>query len=383
MKKTHICLWMSGNSNWMGGSLYTQNLVRAISCLPVEERSKIKLSVACLSSQLTLLEPVLPEIDKVYISGKIYLKICHALAQRLIFIPSQTFNPLEIDFLYPTYVGTKSPYQWGAWIPDFQHHYFPDFFSEQEIKRRNIIHKKMANNASVVILSSKMAQSDFHNLYPEAASRTKVMNFVSYLKPEFFASNPQSVQKEYKLPDRFFIVSNQFWKHKNHILVIEALGILKQKNIYPTIAFTGKFNKEDEYFRQILSRIEELNLGNQVRILGLIPRLEQIQLMRQSLAIIQPSLFEGWSTVIEDARALGKSILASDFPVHIEQNPPNTHYFERHNPEQLALLISEAFDNWQSGVNIENENATRKQIHCETIAYGRKFLEIVKNTIDK
>jgi hypothetical protein len=63
--------------------------------------------------------------------------------------------------------------------------------------------------------------------------------------------------------------------------------------------------------------------------------------MRHSLAVIQPSLFEGWSTVVEDARCLGKKIILSDLLVQVEQNPQGSEFFERHSPQQLADLIAE------------------------------------------
>ena len=44
--------------------------------------------------------------------------------------------------------------------------------------------------------------------------------------------------------------------------------------------------------------------------------------MRQSVAVLQPSLFEGWSTTVEEAKSIGKTILLSDIPVHREQAPP-------------------------------------------------------------
>ncbi len=40
------------------------------------------------------------------------------------------------------------------------------------------------------------------------------------------------------------------------------------------------------------------------RFLGFIDRGEQLQLMKNSIAIVQPSLFEGWSTVVEDTKAM-------------------------------------------------------------------------------
>ncbi|MEH1823857.1 MAG: glycosyltransferase family 1 protein [Nostoc sp.] len=378
MKNLHISLWMAGSSGWMGGAIYIQNLARAIASLSLAERANTKLSIVCLSSDLKLVKPILPYVDQVYMFGKLYLKICHSLAGRLVFLPPQIFNPLKIDFLYPTYVGSISPYSWGSWIPDFQHHYFPEFFSKEEINKRDALHQKIADSAPIIVLSSQMAQSDFHRLYPKAASRTKVMNFASYLQPEYFELNPKLIQEKYGISDSFFLVSNQFWKHKNHDLIVEALGILKQNKIYPTVVFTGNFNGKDNYecFKELSYKIEKLEISKQIHILGLIPRIDQIQLMRMCLAVIQPSLFEGWSTVIEDARALGKPMLVSDFPVHLEQNPPFTLFFERHNPEQLASLISEVLDNFQSGINLEQENAARQNNFDAIQAYGRRFLGV-------
>ncbi|MFM8004242.1 MAG: glycosyltransferase, partial [Dolichospermum sp.] len=114
-------------------------------------------------------------------------------------------------------------------------------------------------------------------------------------------------------------------------------------SIYPVIVCTGHIydHRKPDYIDIILQAIHTYGLANQVYLLGLIPRIDQIQLMRHSLAVIQPSLFEGWSTVVEDARCLGKKMILSDFPVHLEQDPPGSVFFERNSPQELANLIGE------------------------------------------
>jgi hypothetical protein len=67
--------------------------------------------------------------------------------------------------------------------------------------------------------------------------------------------------------------------------------------------------------------------------------------MKNSIAIIQPSLFEGWSTVVEDAKALNQWILLSDIPVHREQIQNNVDFFEPKNSSMLAALIRRHTDN--------------------------------------
>ncbi|RIW14372.1 glycosyltransferase, partial [Algoriphagus lacus] len=56
-------------------------------------------------------------------------------------------------------------------------------------------------------------------------------------------------------------------------------------------------------------------------------------------AVIQPSLFEGWSTVIEDAKSLNVQVICSNLPVHIEQLSLNGIYFNPYNEMELALII--------------------------------------------
>ena len=57
-------------------------------------------------------------------------------------------------------------------------------------------------------------------------------------------------------------------------------------------------------------------------------RAEQLLLMKYAQAVIQPSLFEGWSTVIEDAISLQVPVIASNLPVNIEQLGDRGVYFD-------------------------------------------------------
>src|SRR5690606_34581615 len=76
-----------------------------------------------------------------------------------------------------------------------------------------------------------------------------------------------------------------------------------------------------------------------IKVLGFVPREDQIYLMRKSVAVIQPSLFEGWGTVLEDSRALGKTVILSDIPIHREQQTEYSILFEKENSEHLAKII--------------------------------------------
>ena len=59
---------------------------------------------------------------------------------------------------------------------------------------------------------------------------------------------------------------------------------------------------------------------NPAKMSCFISREDQLGLMRDSLAVVQPSLFEGWGTVVEDAKTLGVQVLCSDIEIHHEEN---------------------------------------------------------------
>jgi glycosyltransferase involved in cell wall biosynthesis len=282
-------------------------------------------------------------------------------------------------YLVPKY--KKFSYQGYPWIYDFQHKYLSHLFTQLEIEARDKGFSEIANFSSKVVLSSKTAAADFQKFFPDSKCQTEILQFRTSLPASWYTLDAVAVQQKYNLPERFLLISNQFWQHKNHLLVLESLKILQESSIYPVIVCTGHIYdyRKPDYIDIILQAIHTYGLANQVYLLGLIPRIDQIQLMRHSLAVIQPSLFEGWSTVVEDARCLGKKMILSDFPVHLEQDPPGCVFFEQDSPQQLANLIGEWWEKLPAGVNLEEEILAQKRNKEDVKKFGYRFLEIVRN----
>jgi glycosyltransferase involved in cell wall biosynthesis len=191
------------------------------------------------------------------------------------------------------------------------------------------------------------------------------------------------VQKKYHLQDRFFLVSNQFWQHKNHLIIFESLKLLKEKSFNPVVVCTGQLldDRAPNYCNLILKAINEGELHGQVYLLGLIPKSDQIALMRRCIAVIQPSLFEGWSTLVENARALGKTVILSDIPVHLEQNPPYSRFFKQNDPGDLASLMADIWDSGSPGPDHNNEENAKLENRAMMVEFGRQFISIINNQL--
>ena len=347
-------------------SEYIKNIILALSSLPNEERKTFEI---CLLYNQDIdpdiqnqLHPYLNtaynlenELEKINFVNRLKWKIRKVVFKQTDPRFLDFLNKSKFDFVYPYLVSKyqKSLYQGYPWIYDFQHKYLPHLFTQLEIEARNQLFTQIADLSSKVVLSSKTAAADFQKFFPNSQCQTEVLQFRTSLPSSLYEVNPLVIKEKYNLPERFFLISNQFWQHKNHLIVLESLKILQESSIYPVIVCTGHIYdyRKPNYMDIILQAIHTYGLANQVYLLGLIPRIDQIQLMRHSLAVIQPSLFEGWSTVVEDARCLGKKMILSDFPVHLEQDPPGCVFFERDSPQQLSDRKSTRLNSSHSSVS--------------------------------
>ena len=168
-------------------------------------------------------------------------------------------------------------------------------------------------------------------------------------------------------------MAKQFWQHKNHKIVIEALSILKGKgydNIVVVCTGLTKDYRNQHYFDDLMSEIHSDNIENNIKILGMIPREEQLQLMKGALAVVQPSLFEGWGTVVEDAKTLQKRIVLSDIDVHKEQANADCVFFGRNNARQLADILLNIWQEKKAYVSKVNYNYKE-----QAAEYGKLFYE--------
>jgi glycosyltransferase involved in cell wall biosynthesis len=103
-----------------------------------------------------------------------------------------------------------------------------------------------------------------------------------------------------------------------------------------------------------------------------------MQLMRGARAVVQPSRFEGWSALIEDAQGIGKPVFASDIPVHREQDPPDTFFFENGDPESLAETIAHQWASLPSGFDSERETIGRARQQQRVLEFGHYFAKLLR-----
>ena len=106
----------------------------------------------------------------------------------------------------------------------------------------------------------------------------------------------------------------------------------------------------------IVQAAREQGLEDQFHFLGLVPRSDIPLLMQAAVAVVNPSLFEGWSTVVEEAKSLGVALVLSDLGVHREQAPARARFFD---PRDATALADALAVEWQREQGSASEGALR------------------------
>jgi glycosyltransferase involved in cell wall biosynthesis len=290
-----------------------------------------------------------------------------------------------VSHVWFVYKG-KSPFRIISWIPDFQYLHLPELFPQldpdQETKRnRDIIAQSDMN-----VLSSYCALEDFKQIAPpECVDRSAVLQFVSQPRQASRGNEItlEAVQKKFDFAGPFFFLPNQFWAHKNHMVVMQAVKLLKDQGIDVALLCTGTLvdfrYKDTPYVDSIKNYIAAHGLQENVRILGLIDYDEVLFLMRNAIAVLNPSRFEGWSSSVEEAKSIGKKIILSRINVHVEQAPAHGEYFDPDDSQALAAIMASV---WNAGPgSADAERVARENLHQRTVAYGKAYLDVLQKVI--
>ena len=267
-------------------------------------------------------------------------------------------------------------------IYDFQHRHLPEMFSAEDYRARERVFRSICRGHSLVLVSSESALSDLRRFFPAYAHKGRVLHFVADLSGK--AMTPlETLKRRYELPDAYVYLPNQFWKHKNHATVVQALGLLRQQGREVVVVASGTNSdyRHPEHFSELLADVEKLGLGRLFRWLGVVPYEDVLGLMRGSVALLNPSLFEGWSTSVEEAKSMGKTVVLSNIAVHLEQNPARALYFEAQSPAALAESLRTAVDAYSAEEDNRSMERARTELPARVRGYARRYQDLVLETI--
>jgi glycosyltransferase involved in cell wall biosynthesis len=234
----------------------------------------------------------------------------------------QAVDDLGIEvmwFVDPHYVEVDIPYILTVW--DVQHR---------------------LQRASAVIIGTQAGKEEIMHFYRVPPERVKL---IPHPTPSFALNASKGSRKEvltkYHIPKGYLFYPAQFWPHKNHVGLLLAANILRERyGLVLPVVFVGSNKGNLRYVRRV---VDQLGLSGQVHFLGFVPQDDLVGLYRNAFALTYVTFFGPENLPPLEAFALGCPVIASNVSGAQEQLGDAALLVEPKDEEQIALAIKSLY----------------------------------------
>jgi glycosyltransferase involved in cell wall biosynthesis len=219
---------------------------------------------------------------------------------------------------------------------DLQHVYYPQFFAPLDLAWREAVYPAGCRLAHTVAVASERVKQDIVQHYAVNPGKIQVIPWApptrAYPEPE--ANALDVVRRKYGLSEPFALYPAMTWPHKNHVRLLEALALLRDRDgLKVHLVCTGHQNN---FWPQIRKRLLTLRLGEQVKFLGMVPPEHLRVLYRLTQFVVIPTLFEAASGPLFEAWHDGAPVACSTVTSLPEQAGDGALLFDPFSVESIA-----------------------------------------------
>jgi len=215
---------------------------------------------------------------------------------------------------------------------------FPEVSNYREFENREYFFKKNLQRAVAVFVDSELGKKNAlsrYNLNPERVFIFKFSASNNISSKRLIENNLDfDIKKKYNILFDFIYYPAQFWAHKNHIYILNAIKILELSfGIKLAVIFSGSDFGNLKYIKKVTKNLE---LEERVKFVGFIPNDEIYFHYRQSLALVMPTFFGPTNLPPLEAFEISVPVIYSDLDGLRDQVGDAALLMDLDNPESLA-----------------------------------------------
>ncbi len=175
-------------------------------------------------------------------------------------------------------------------IHDLMHRYQPQFPEVSRWGRYFVREYRFSNIcrfATAVLVDSEVGRKHVIESYGLSAHR---LFSLPYLPPRYIfdSAAPTDFDERYRLPPRFLFYPAQFWPHKNHDRLLQAVAVVRRS--CPDVFLVLAGPKCYEY-ETLVRRVAELGLCDHVMFTGYVPDADLPEFYWRARALVMPTFF--------------------------------------------------------------------------------------------
>jgi glycosyltransferase involved in cell wall biosynthesis len=247
---------------------------------------------------------------------------------------------------------------------------FPEVREFNEFHAREIIYQKVLAPSVVVLTESKTSAGNIFRRYGVDRERLLPMPLspAPFLN-EKHATGTEVVLAKYQLDVGYYFYPAQFWSHKNHIRILEALLILRQDGFCPIMVFAGGDMGNRKVVEHFITRND---LTGQVKVLGFVPAEDMRGLYIGCRAIVMPTYFGPTNIPPLEAWVIGRPLIYSS---HLrEQAGDAAILIDPDDANDLAAALKACLDDRLCAELVERGRRRLQEIEVERNAAEEELL---------
>lgn len=250
---------------------------------------------------------------------------------------------LFCPFTAPTYFEAGIPAV--CTIYDLQYKTYPEFFSAEDVANRDRTFIEACRRATALAAISDYSRdaSIAHGDLDPSRIRTIHLRMAKRIGQG--NEKGEEVLAHHGLcAQRYLIYPANFWKHKNHEMLLTAFGIACNAGMPADIKLvcTGAPGARQ---RWLMDAAQRMKLAGRVIFPGYLPNSELAALMANCTGVIFPSLYEGFGLPVIEAMAAGVPVACSNITSLPEVAADAAILFDPRVPTQIAeAMVSLAED---------------------------------------
>lgn len=230
-------------------------------------------------------------------------------------------------FMMPVHQQVDVPYVFTIW--DLQHRlqsFFPEVSQNGTFDKRECFYRTVIQQAAYVVVGNQTAKEEVIRFYGMPDDRVKAIEFPT--PPFALKKNDDGfdIKKRFAISQAYLFYPAQFWPHKNHVVLVEALKLLHEQHGQDIVlVFTGSDKGNKDYIEQLVC---EYGLEEYVYFLGFVSIQELKALYKNALALVYSSYFGPNNIPPLEAMALLCPVITADVAGMREQLGDAALYFD-------------------------------------------------------
>jgi glycosyltransferase involved in cell wall biosynthesis len=244
--------------------------------------------------------------------------------------------------LVPWLEGITMDIPFAMMVWDLQHRtnpWFPEVSSTNEWQRRERSYSELLRRASILYTGTMTGRDELQTYYQVPPERVCVLPFGTPTFALDAANSPRKPERlsRFDLPTDYLFYPAQFWPHKNHVVLLEACKIVRDKTGWNLgVAFSGSDKGNVDYIEEYAQR---LGLQDSTKFLGFVDRDELVELYKSAYCLVFPTFFGPDNLPPLEAFALNCPVIASEVAGAREQLGDAAMLFPPHDEHALADAI--------------------------------------------